>query len=393
MNISQDDFYEKIASFQDSRGVSEPSNFHEVPDHWHVLLTDVKGSTQAIREGRYKDVNLVGASAIAAILNLCRPLEIPYVFGGDGASFVVPSSRIVECMSVLKSVEAMSLREFKLHLRVGSVSVGEIRREGVALNIGKQALSEHVNQAIFSGGGLAKAEELIKKREIAKVVTVEEMNANYAGLECRWQPLVAEHGEIISVLVKAEAKSIKENFRIYQELIEEVEAITGGGQLANPVTRNKLKLTLNPNSLRKEQRIRTTALGAWKRFSYFAQLVFNTILGKIFFYFNLKVGGTDWSLYKDELAKNSDFWKFDDMLRFVVDVSAAQRRALEACFELRYLKQEICYGVHTSSSALLTCLVFGRQGDHLHFIDGGNGGYAMAAFDLKKRIKDLKVTI
>jgi hypothetical protein len=34
----------------------------------------------------------------------------------------------------------------------------------------------------------------------------------------------------------------------------------------------------------------------------------------------------------------------------------------------------------------MTCLVFSRE-NHVHFIDGGDGGYALAAKELKSRIK------
>jgi len=384
------DFYSRIPAFLDARGVSDPRNFFEVPSDWHVLLTDVKGSTLAIREGRYKDVNLVGASAIAAVLNLCRPVEIPYVFGGDGATFVVPPEVLAECVAVLKSVERMSAREFGLVLRVGSIGVGEILSQGGSLRIAKQALSDKVSQAIFTGGGLAKAEELIKKREISESDFASNTEASYEGLECRWQPLAAEHGEIVSVLVRVEASGPEENFRIYEEIIEEVEAITGGGQLANPVSRNKLKLTFNPLALRKEQKVRTYGRGLMARAWYLLQTSFFTLLGHLFFFFKMKAVGVDWDHYKTEVAQNSDFWKFDDMLRFVVDVSAAQRRALASCFELRFLRGELSYGIHSSNSAMLTCLIFSRHGEHIHFVDGGDGGYAMAAVELKRRLRELE---
>ncbi len=78
------------------------------------------------------------------------------------------------------------------------------------------------------------------------------------------------------------------------------------------------------------------------------------------------------------------------MLRFVVDVTPAQKRALTSSFEKRYQARSVVYGVHASSSALLTCLVFAREGNHVHFVDGGDGGYALAAVELKRRMKDLK---
>ena len=43
-----------------------------------------------------------------------------------------------------------------------------------------------------------------------------------------------------------------------------------------------------------------------------------------------------------------------------------------------------CFGIHISQSALMTCFVPSiGDGQHVHFVDGGNGGYAMAAKELK----------
>ena len=46
----------------------------------------MRDSTRAIAEGRYKDVNMIGAACINAVLNISRKKSVPYVFGGDGAT-------------------------------------------------------------------------------------------------------------------------------------------------------------------------------------------------------------------------------------------------------------------------------------------------------------------
>jgi len=42
------------------------------------------------------------------------------------------------------------------------------------------------------------------------------------------------------------------------------------------------------------------------------------------------------------------------------------------------------YGAHIADEAIITCLIFQRVGKHLHFIDGGNGGYTLASQKLKE---------
>ena len=46
--------------------------------------------------------------------------------------------------------------------------------------------------------------------------------------------------------------------------------------------------------------------------------------------------------------------------------------------------------MHKSREALLTCIVFSYNGNHVHFVDGSDGGYAMAARGLKAQLKSLR---
>jgi hypothetical protein len=44
------------------------------------------------------------------------------------------------------------------------------------------------------------------------------------------------------------------------------------------------------------------------------------------------------------------------------------------------------YGIHRQEAALMTCIVpSSLDRDHVHFVDGASGGYAMAAAMLKAR--------
>ena len=105
--MNSDGFYaDLLKSFDEFAEVSEISNYQIAPDDWHVIIADVEGSTRAIEEGRYKDVNLIGAACINAVLNINEKDRIPYVFGGDGATLLVPSS----CLdSSLKSITGRAL--------------------------------------------------------------------------------------------------------------------------------------------------------------------------------------------------------------------------------------------------------------------------------------------
>jgi hypothetical protein len=50
---------------------------------------------------------------------------------------------------------------------------------------------------------------------------------------------------------------------------------------------------------------------------------------------------------------------------------------------------QLAYGMHLSGSALITCMVKSYGGNHVHFVDGADGGYALAAKQLKSQLKSL----
>ena len=77
----------------------------------------------------------------------------------------------------------------------------------------------------------------------------------------------------------------------------------------------------------------------------------------------------------------------DETLRMVVDCTPAMRAEVERLLEGYHALGTLSYGLHVSDTALMTCFVQNYNGRHLHFIDGGDGGYAFAARGLKERIR------
>ncbi len=96
-------FFEDLEEFDDFELISDLSRYKPVPDDRSVMITDVGGSTVAIESGKYKDVNMIGAASISAVLNVTRTDEIPYAFGGDGTTFVVPSGALPRVREALMS--------------------------------------------------------------------------------------------------------------------------------------------------------------------------------------------------------------------------------------------------------------------------------------------------
>lgn len=62
---------------------------------------------------------------------------------------------------------------------------------------------------------------------------------------------------------------------------------------------------------------------------------------------------------------------------------------LQNCLEAEYRAGRLVYGMHKSRETLLTCIVQSYNGNHLHFVDGSDGGYALAATALERRFSEL----
>jgi hypothetical protein len=73
----------------------------------------------------------------------------------------------------------------------------------------------------------------------------------------------------------------------------------------------------------------------------------------------------------------------------IIAGNAAQRERLTRYLEDGYKRGALVYGLHITDRALMTCLVFERMGRQVHFVDGADGGYALAAKAMKERLRSL----
>ena len=110
--------------------ILDPQLYAALPDDWVVGLADVVSSTQAIEAGHYKNVNMAGAAVIAAVSNALGNAPYPFVFGGDGASFALPSDRAAAARQAIACTAAFVVEVYGLELRVAEVPVAAIRAAG-----------------------------------------------------------------------------------------------------------------------------------------------------------------------------------------------------------------------------------------------------------------------
>jgi len=386
--LSSDDFFADLDAFDDFSGVAEPGNYRAAPEDWHVVIADIVGSTRAIDEGRYKDVNMIGAACINAVLNISRRKCIPYVFGGDGATLMVPAGQVEHAAVVLLGVRQLAASKFDLDLRVGVVPVAAIHaRPGARVMVGKYRLSPGNELAAFSGGGIELAEKWTKSSDRYLLQqTPDDKLPDLSGLSCRWEPLAAQNGVMLSLLVQARAGDVSDNAELYRRLIEAISAIAErGGAEVKPICDANMKFRWPPRGLRAEI---DATVGDRSRWRYALGLYLNSLVQWLLDRFDLTAGGYRGKGYRVELRDNTDYRRFDDTLRILIDCDPAQADAIETLLEEHAGRGALRYGLHRSDAALMTCLVFNLdQGEHIHFVDGSDGGFTAAAKSMKAKMQ------
>jgi len=384
-------FYADLPVLDNFLDITDSRSFKSVPSDWYVVITDIVGSTKAIESGRYKDVNLLGACSIVAVLNIAGKLKIPFIFGGDGAAILIPPSLFVKTKQALLATQHRAKTEFDMELRVGAVPVSDVIAAKYELKVAKLKVSENYYQAAFAGEGLSYATQLIKQPETASLYNYYEdskfdIKVDFSGLECRWQDIPSKHNETVTLIVKAMSEDKEINNKIYREVIKKIHSIYGREDTLHPIAKKYLNLAFGYKFLGAETRLRAKNNNFWHKLLYFQKIRVENILGWFLMTFQIQLQDVDWGTYKETVIAATDYKKFDDMLRMVISGNREQREKLSRYLEKNSRNGRLMYGLHTSDRVLMTCLVFERNGRQVHFVDGADGGYAVAAKEMKQRI-------
>ncbi|MDR8392382.1 DUF3095 domain-containing protein [Aliifodinibius sp. S!AR15-10] len=372
--------------------ISNPNNFYPIPDDWYIAITDIVDSTGAIDQGKYKMVNILGASPIVGMLNLGNKDEIPYTFGGDGCTLCIPPSLVTETRKVFRASREIGKAEYDLDLRAAIIPVNHIREAGFDVKVARYKVSDAYNQSIFSGDGLTYAEEILKdpaNKQFMINFTEEAENADFTGLECRWQEVGRQDKKVITMLVRSNPQRTDSD-EIYTTVLNKMRDIFSFDDKTNPIETSQLRMNMSISSLMGEIKFRTFGMSWLQRLTYILKMEIQIVLGKIFMALGYKSSATNWSLYKPDLALNSDHRKFDDMLRVVISGTDEQLNELKAFLEKEFQASRLAYGLHVTHSAMITCMVFKYHRQHVHFVDGSDGGYVMAAKKLKERLRKIR---
>ena len=358
--------------------VLERDAYLALPSDWLVCLTDVVASGKAVGAGRYKAVNLAGASAISAVSNEFGGLEFPFSFGGDGARFAVHPSDARLAADTLSKTSRWVFDQLKLELRVGMIPVRTIRDAGNDVLVARYGESASAQFALFMGGGVEWGESELKHGRFSLPKGSAGDRPNLTGLSCQWGPMVSKNAQILSVIVKPFKGNNDETFlKVVKGVLSLVERF--GGQ--SPMPESGPEVRWPESGLDLAARLLSGRGPLWlRKFT----VVGTTLLYWIFFKFGLKIGRYDANKYRRAVAVNSDFRKYDDGLYLTLECSSELAVAITTLLESASKSRAAKFGVFAQRRALLTCVVpSAADGKHVHFLDGEGGGYVAAAEKMK----------
>ncbi|WP_230532733.1 DUF3095 domain-containing protein [Microvirga roseola] len=376
-------FYTGLPVIDRFSQLTDADLYRPLPEGWVLGLADIVRSTAAIEAGRYKEVNTGAASVIAAVANRLGHSDFPFVFSGDGASFALPGTQEPLAREALAAVAAWVRDAFGFELRIGLVPVSAVRAQGYDVRLARFAASPDVTYAMFSGGGLAYAERQLKEGAFAIPPAAPGTLPDLAGLSCRFDEIRPERGIILSLILLPGPKG---DMPTFNALVAKVLALAEDRTEARrPVPEGGPKLG-SPFQGFREEAMATSRASGLSLLDY-ARLAARRLTSYMVLRFGLPMGGFDPARYKRQLVENTDFRKFDDGLRMTLDCTPALADRMEALLASAEEDGIARYGLHRQDAALMTCFVPSpSRSDHVHFVDGAMGGYAMAARALKPAV-------
>ncbi len=370
-------------------GVIDEQNFYPAPNDWVIVITDIRSSSKAVAEGRYKDVNMMGGAAICAVQNATGSRDWPFVFGGDGATLLIDPSVLPDVEAALVRTRSLATQDFDLELRIGFVPVSDVRTRGSDVLVARYEASPGNCLAMFGGGGVELADVLIKAKETSEQYVVSDYALpglpDLTGLSCRWEPLRSRQGRIVCLLIKPQASDFQGRHSILSEFLHKLSDGMGTDlSQAGPVNTESLRFRWPPKGLVAEAK----ATRAGKSFTRRLIEVYTaSFIQWILDLLTVQGGSYNPLAYRKEIQTNSDYCKFDDVLRMVLDCTTEQVSSIRELLDVMHASGQIDFGIFETEQALMTCLLFDLDSSqHLHLIDGDDGGFWSASKGYKVQL-------
>jgi hypothetical protein len=179
---------------------------------------------------------------------------------------------------------------------------------------------------------------------------------------------------VVSLLVIA--RNLDSQAAAFKKVITNLDEIYGNPQMRRPISVARLKMKTSLAKIALEMRARWGGV----RPIYFMKGWVSMLLG--YYYFRTPKG----KYYLTSLVDMSDTLVIDGRINTVISGTPQQRVLLQAALDSIEASGEILYGLHTSKESVISCYVRNLNDRHVHFVDGADGGYTMAAAMLKGKM-------
>lgn len=371
-------FYQNLPIQKNFKFILDENNYTDLPSDWLGVVADIKSSTQAIKRGDYKNVNLIGVAVIVVAQGVLQNLEFPYIFGGDGATLMVPMEYKDHLQKEYMNLKKMALSSFGLELRVGFVPLSELKKEGIRVKVAKYKLAGKKSFANFIGEGIIAIEKMVKEDNLKyEIPTGSSEQVNLARLTCLWKPIQAQSGMILSIIIKNNHPEKNYFLQIYSDF----ETIFQNRlDKANPVNTQSLELNSIKDNFKKELQMNKRILS----FTTIKKIIAVYLMPVVNF---IRKITPFFRRYINSFPQHSDFRKIDGLLKLTLDCTKEQAESIQRVLKRYNEDGKISYGLQVSQEVYITCFVKKmKEGEHIHFIDGSDGGYAAAAMNLKSQL-------
>jgi len=382
-------FYDNLQGFDNFDGITDLSNFQDLPEDWYVIITDIVNSTQAVKDGFYKEINMMGAAGVAAVGNLTGETQIPFVFGGDGATMAIPSEYLLEAQKSLQGVQKIA-ETFNLNLRVGIVPVKDVNIQNLRLQVAKWKVSKLHYQAIIAGSGWDWAENDIKRNPKSTYLINKDSNksqADLSGFSCVWNAVPSPRGQTLTLIIKSLSQDEGQSTKTLNQIWNSLQKFYSSPDQINPLIDGQIKVDLSLKSVTREQKLNFNQkglAGMWLNIDILLRRYFIKFID----FWNIRYNG----IAIDDLRGDeyhADYRKFDNNLKLVIATDQVQSKNILALLNEYESQGKIRFGHHIASETVITCFVADAKHLKVRFVDGQGGGYTLAASELKSKLNNL----
>ncbi len=374
MNLN---FFKNLEPLQSIGDLQNSSRCSAVPENWMLWITDVKGSTEAIRCGRYREVNIAGALCILAIINSPYYPQIPFIFGGDGVMFLIPDRLQKVFEPLMIEVSHFVSQALQLELRIGMVAVKDIYAAEKELAIAKLPFGHGGWSAIFEGNGIDFAEHLVKMPDSIHLLTATIENQHeiqFNGFFCPFADIPSQQGHVMALIIKP----LQLNWSV---IANQLLSYIGNEQSHHPLDVDLIGINQSSTNVH----INAMAITGKNSGMIYRLQKMKSKLKLAFLNRQVKNKKIQQTI-RHSVIPASDYQKYDGYYKIVFRCDSQTLQTVIQWLNEQENAGHFKFGYHLTDRSIITCL-FGGSGDQrqLHLIDAADGGYALAAAMLKQK--------